>query len=47
MYEIIIEQQAKKYLKKLLQEIRQRINQAIHSLSDSPRPPGSVKLKGE
>jgi len=46
MYEIVIEQQTKKYLKKLPQEIRHRINNAISSLSNLPRPSGSVKLKG-
>lgn len=46
MYEIVIEQQAKKYLKKLPQEIRFRINNTICTLSNTPRPMGSVKLKG-
>jgi len=46
-YRIRLAASAKKALDKLPKDIQKRIATAIDSLSQAPRPPGTIKLTGE
>ena len=46
-YEIQFKSSAWRVFKKLQGETRGRVTEAIWSLSEDPRPPGAVKLKGQ
>ena len=46
MYQVIIENKARKKTKRLPKEIVKRIDKVLTALSRNPRPPGSEKLVG-
>ncbi|NMF86266.1 type II toxin-antitoxin system RelE/ParE family toxin [Nodosilinea sp. P-1105] len=45
-YSIVVPKSVQKQLDKLPEQVYQRILKKIRLLSDEPRPPGSLKLKG-
>ena len=46
MYELAVSSRARREFKRLAHRDRDRISTAIRGLRHSPRPPGSLKLKG-
>lgn len=47
MYEVVITPHAERELRRLDRPIKNRIFSAAVSLSENPRPPGCIKIKGE
>ena len=47
LYRIVISKQVRKDFKRIPKEQSRRILSAIQELSESPRPPGCKKLKGD
>ena len=47
MFHVTIKPAAEKQMDRLPAQIRQRVTKALDALSENPRPPGCLKLKGE
>ena len=47
MYEVVVTPHAEREVRRLDRSVKNRILSAAAALSDNPRPPGSIKIKGE
>ncbi|HEY8204141.1 MAG TPA: type II toxin-antitoxin system RelE/ParE family toxin [Pyrinomonadaceae bacterium] len=47
MYEVVITTHAEREVRRLDRQVKNRILTAATTLADNPRPPGSIKIKGQ